>query len=198
MRVPHVLALVGLRCAGKTSAGRLAAARAGVPFHDLDAEIAARRAPGALRAPSVQSATTAGEILAELGEPAFRGFEAEALEALVDLVGPRVLACGGGVVERASNRELLAREALVVWLDAPDAVLATRLTAARHERPPLVPGAPPDQEIAILRARRAPLYAGLAGERLALSGREAPEEVAELVLRAALRRGWPAPRGGGP
>ena len=53
-----------------------------------------------------------------------------------------VLATGGGVLERESNRHLLRDRANVVWLDAPTPVLAQRIAADATHRPPISGAAP--------------------------------------------------------
>ncbi|MGD0484589.1 MAG: shikimate kinase, partial [Gemmatimonadales bacterium] len=81
-RRQHVL-LVGLSGAGKTTVGRLVAAKLGAPFMDLDEEVA-RRAGRAIAA-----------VFEEEGEAAFRAIEAAcARDALAG--PPAVVAAGGG------------------------------------------------------------------------------------------------------
>ncbi len=160
------LALVGLSGAGKSTVGRLLAARLGWPLRDTDALVVAR------------AGRTAAQIFAEDGEARFRELEGAALaETLED--GPAVVATGGGIVLRAENRALLRARARVVWLDAPSDALLARLLA-HDERRPLLDGADPAARLEELRAARAALYAEVAHQRLGAAGRS-PEELCELI-----------------
>lgn len=98
------LILVGLPGSGKTTVGRLAAARLGLPFADCDAlveEIAGMTIP---------------RIFARQGEAQFRCLEQRALLALCG--GARqVIATGGGAVVEEENRKLIKENGFVVFLD---------------------------------------------------------------------------------
>lgn len=178
-----MLALTGLRCCGKTSIGRELAALLGVTFVDLDDEIVAvgQRAGHAV--------SSAGSLLAAVGEPAFRDLESRALLRALERGGTFVLAAGGGVVEREANREALRARALCVHLDAPDSVLVARLERERAVRPALILGESAAQEVPRLRQRRAAHFAELAAFAL-YSGRESVERVAaRLAARIELVHG---------
>jgi len=142
--------LVGLRCAGKSSVGRRLAIELGLSFVDLDDELAAAEGSG----------RAAGELLAELGEEAFRELEARSLADCTSR-GALVLATGGGVVEREDNLSLLRERARVVWLDALDEVLLARRAADDTVRPLLEGSEDPAQELAALGPRRRSLYRSL-------------------------------------
>jgi len=171
----RTIALVGLRCSGKSSVGRALAERLALPFVDLDAELArlARERHGGAERP-------AGAWLAELGEPAFRDLETAALERVLARPAPCVLATGGGVVERAANRSLLAA-CTCVWLQVPAAELARRMEADPTPRPGLL-GPDPTAEIEELERRRAPLYAVL--EPLAVDACAPAADVAARIERS--------------
>ncbi len=140
------LTLIGYRACGKSTAGRAVAALLGWPFVDADTALAER------------AGMSAGDHIRAHGEPAFRDLEQQVLADL--LAGDRamVLATGGGVVLREANRTLLAaRGGLVVYLDAPVAVLVERLTRHAGDRPSLT-GAGVAVEVPRLLAEREPLY----------------------------------------
>ena len=144
--VPHRLTLVGYRASGKSTVGRLAAARLGWPFIDADSVV-----EEALGQP-IRS------FFAEHGEAAFREAEAAALTRVLAGNGCLVLATGGGAVLREDNRTLImARGGLVAYLHAPAAVLQARLSHNAGGRPSLT-GASVADEVAAVLAIRDPLY----------------------------------------
>lgn len=165
---PPLLALIGLRCSGKSTLAPLLAARLRLPWLDLDEQLEPGQSTGAL--------------LRSLGESRFRDLEERALERVLAharaLPGPRptlVLATGGGVVERAPNRALLARDALCIWLRAPIEVLQARLRAsesaaagelAAHAQRPALLGQDAALELPELARRREPAYESIARRRL--------------------------------
>jgi shikimate kinase len=165
------LALIGYRGTGKSTVGRLLAGRLSRTFLDADLEIAARAGR------SIQA------IFAEWGEPTFRDWEERALAELVEAHPAAILATGGGAVLREANRRRLHEFGFVVWLTAPPAVLAGRLTADHRglaDRPALT-AAGTLEEIARVLEARAPLYRGLADAVVETDGRS-PVEVADAVL----------------
>jgi len=174
------LALLGLRCSGKSTVGRLLAAELGRPFVDLDEEVLRLGRYAGWRAAS------AGELLALAGPAVFRELEAAAVRRAFEPSPRTVVATGGGVVERADNRVWLARAARCVFLSVPLAELAARLRADPSPRPPLLGGADPAAELPQLLALREPLYRALA-ETVIECGTDAPERVAARV-RAELEK----------
>jgi shikimate kinase len=149
--------LIGLRGSGKTTLGRLLAARRSVAFVDLDDRTVASSGH-----PSVSA------MFRALGEPAFREAERAALEHALAHEAPAgsVIALGGGTPTAPGARELLGRaraegRVRVVLLEAPPAVLGARLAIAPGDRP-LLMGANFAEEAALLADRRMPLYRTLA------------------------------------
>ena len=104
--------LIGMPGAGKTSCGRALARLLGRPFVDVDEAIATRCGRGA------------AQIIREDGEEAFRAVETE----VTGDYGARsglVIACGGGVVTRPENRDLLRQNGRIVFLDRPVSELSS-------------------------------------------------------------------------
>ncbi len=101
--------------AGKTTAGLRLAAELGWPFLDLDEEI--------VRAHQKSIAA----IFETAGEPAFRELEHRALADALDRANI-VVALGGGALESAANRQLLASDphTLLIYLEAPLDLLIER------------------------------------------------------------------------
>jgi len=138
MHAPNqsTIALVGMRCAGKSVVGRALAQLLGRPFLDLDELLLedARHAG--------EPAEQAGELLARVGELRFRGFESSALRRVLEPCQELVLATGGGSLESASNRGWLQRSARCVWLRADVETLQRRMQADPSLRPALGAGDP--------------------------------------------------------
>ena len=152
------LCLIGLRGSGKSVLGARLAAATGGTFVDLD-EAACRRM-------GVESVTAAFE---RHGEEGFRRAELETFRDLGERLEPgTVLALGGGTPCSEPGRELVERlkrsGAVIAWLDAPDAALASRL--ARGTDRPRLRGASIEEEIATLRAERQRTYRRLADLRV--------------------------------
>ncbi|MEW6070972.1 MAG: shikimate kinase [Planctomycetota bacterium] len=176
----RTVALVGLRCTGKTSVGRSLAVRLGRPFVDLDERTAARGRAAGWTAPA------AGDLLAAAGLAEFRRLEADALDEVLDAAlaagEPIVLATGGGVVETPRCRGRLARDAVVAWLTAGVEELGRRLRSDPTARPSLT-GADPVAELAVLLKRRAPLFREVATWTIDCGDRGIDEVAAELHTR---------------
>lgn len=170
--------LIGLRGSGKTSIGRMLAARLGRTFHDLDEEALA-----------LSDAGSVAEVFANRGEAEWRRLEARACRELLLRWGC-VIALGGGAPMTVEIREaILAARARgthrVVWLDADAEILAARLDDHGGERPALLEddsGTPAGalEETARLRLMRAPTFAKLADFRIDCDA--PPETVLERVV----------------
>lgn len=158
------LVLVGPPGAGKTTIGRLAAARLGVPFRDTDTDVE----------------TTAGKTVPEIffddGEPAFRELEREAVRrALAEHDG--VLSLGGGAVLSAETRALLKGHRVVfLSVGLTDATKRVGLSAPRP-----VLGLNPRAQLRELLDARLPLYREVAAAEVATDGLT-PQQVLAAVL----------------
>jgi XRE family aerobic/anaerobic benzoate catabolism transcriptional regulator len=102
---PYV-ALIGLRGAGKTTLGRRLAKHRDVPFFELDREV--EREYGA----------TIGEILQLHGQPGYRRFERESLQAVLSANPAAVIETGGGLAADPETLPLLLEHSLAVWVRA--------------------------------------------------------------------------------
>ena len=157
--------VVGPPGAGKTTVSELLAARLGVPFRDVDADIVAL------------AGKPISDIFTDDGEPAFRALEEEAVaKALVEHEG--VLALGGGAVLSATTRERL-REHTVVFLNVgmAEGVRRTGLSSAR----PLLSGVNPRSTFKALLDARLPLYREVATVEVLTDALD-PQQVTDAVI----------------
>ena len=176
------IALVGLRGAGKSTLGPLLAARLGLPFRELNAEIAQ------------DAGMPAGEVMALYGEAAYRRRERAALERLAE-GPPLVLTAAGGIVADAETYNLLLAQFLTIWLRATPEEHMTRVRAQGDERP--MQGNP--QAMAELRAILDARTTAYARARLMVdtSGRT-PQQILKLIqtdLRPLITRSTLVRRG---
>ena len=141
-----VVALLGLRGAGKTAIGKRLAAKLRVPFVELDREI--EQAAG----------LSLGEIFALHGEDYYRRVEREVLGRLLAEPRPVVLAAGGGLVTSKETYALLRRRALSVWLRARPEDHWNRVVRQGDKRP-MAEHPQAMAELRRLLSAREPLYA---------------------------------------
>ncbi len=163
--------LVGMMGAGKTTVGSLVASRLGLQLADTDAAVEA------------EAQASVAAIFENQGEARFRELESRAVMTAAGT--DAVVACGGGVVLDAANRQRIRESGLVIWLDAPVEVLVERL--AQGAGRPLLSGGEPAERLAEIAAARSGAYAAAAHHRVVTAGRT-PDEVAEEVV--ALWLSW--------
>ena len=162
------VAIVGYMGSGKTTVGRALAHALGREFVDLDRAVVKR------------AGRTIPQIFAESGEEHFRDLEHTILLDALDGCPPSILACGGGVVLRPDNRELL-RETATVFLREDTRVLYDRTRGADR---PLRSASLGEFERRYI--ERLPLYREVADIEVQVGGRP-PAEVAEEVIRCLSR-----------
>ena len=164
------LVLTGFMGAGKSTIGRLLAARLHWDFLDLDAHLEAR------------TGATIPELFARHGEAHFRRLESSALASALGR-DRTVLALGGGTPEELTNRLLLEQTpaTFTIFLDAPFPTLYDRCMLQDVARPVLA-----DPAAAQLRfERRHPLYRRMAGLTIATSDQTPAQTVDALLLALA-------------
>ena len=161
--------LTGFMGAGKTTVGRLVAARLGIPFVDLDDVV------------SEATGSPVREIFAGRGEAEFRRLESEALGRVIDR--DAVIATGGGTPCQADNLARMRARGLVVAL-AVSLDAACRRIGDPSTRPLL---ARPREEIERLYRDRLPIYRQ-AHAVVATDGKS-PDQVAGEVADLAARAG---------
>ncbi|HCN70632.1 MAG TPA: transcriptional regulator [Pusillimonas sp.] len=120
--VPSRIALVGLRGAGKSSAGPLLARALEMPFVELNT-LVAERAGMAL-----------SEVFSIYGQAGFRRLERDCLEQVIAHYPQVIIATGGGIVAEPATYELLLHSFLVCWLHATPEVHFQRVMKQHDAR----------------------------------------------------------------
>jgi shikimate kinase len=156
--------LTGFMCSGKTTDGKAAADKLGIPFLDLDAELEKR------------SGISIWTLIEQSGIAEFRRLESEILldsrqflqkqllSSHLDARKPEaVIATGGGSVLIAENRNFLMQPGnAVIWLDPPFPLLLERIRLSQR---PLLHGLC-DGEILKVYNERLPFYQNTCTHRL--------------------------------
>jgi shikimate kinase len=106
--------LVGFMASGKSTVGRVLAARLRWRFEDVDHLI------------EVREKTTVAEIFARHGEAYFRAAEREIL-ALLQPLRHVVIATGGGTFADPDNRAAINMDGASIWIDVPLTELVARI-----------------------------------------------------------------------
>jgi XRE family aerobic/anaerobic benzoate catabolism transcriptional regulator len=141
-----LVALVGLRGAGKSTIGRALSNKLSVPFFELDALV--EEAAGL---------SLAG-IFSLHGEAYYRRLAREVLTRFLAETEAGVLATGGGLVLDREAWKLLQKRCRTVWLQATPDDHWQRVLAQGDERPSAASPHARDELRALLKARE-PLYA---------------------------------------
>jgi XRE family aerobic/anaerobic benzoate catabolism transcriptional regulator len=138
-----LVALLGLRGAGKTAIGERAAARLELPFIELDTLIAER------------AGMSLGSIFEMHGGAYYRRLEREELERLIRAGARGILATGGGLVTDHATFARLRAEAVTVWLKASPEDHWSRVVEQGDARPMANRRDAMKELRGLLRARRA-------------------------------------------
>lgn len=168
--IRHLVFLLGFMGCGKTTVGRLLAARLGWSFVDLDGELERRQG------------RTINQIFAEQGEPYFRQAERWLLEEIVHdgQRVPTVVALGGGTFAQPANVELIrSHGGITIWLYCSLEELRRRCRGVSHR--PLFRDA---TSFELLYQQRLPYYQQ-ADFRVDADRRD-PLMVVEEILRCAV------------
>jgi XRE family aerobic/anaerobic benzoate catabolism transcriptional regulator len=141
----RVVALVGLRGAGKTTIGRKLAARLRRQFTELDALI------------EDTAGLTLPNIFEVHGESYYRQLEREVLESFLSGKTTAVLATGGGLVTNEDTYAFLRNNCVTIWLKAHPQDHWSRVLA--QDPRPMAGDPNAMQNLQAILRRREPLYA---------------------------------------
>jgi len=161
-----LVALIGLRGAGKSTLGAKLAEALKAPFVELDKEVE-REAGAAL-----------GEVFAMYGQDAFRRFERRALERVLTQHERAVVAVGGSLVTDPATYDLLLNRCRCIWLKTSPQEHMSRVIAQGDMRPFKGRSAALD-EIRKLLDDRESLYSR-AGATIDTSGKSVKQSLTEL------------------
>lgn len=160
------IVLIGYRGTGKTTIAGILAHKTGFALRNLDAMI-------------VEWETkTIPEIVEENGWNYFRDVETEVLEEVTEEEG-QILDCGGGIILREQNREMLKKAGPVFWLTADIDTIVERIKTD-NQRPSLT-GKSFIDEIEEVLLEREPLYRACA-DHVIPTDRLTPDEAAKEIL----------------
>jgi XRE family aerobic/anaerobic benzoate catabolism transcriptional regulator len=139
----RLVALLGLRGAGKTAIGKRAAERLGATFIELDDRVSAR------------AGVSLGQLFELHGGDYYRKLEREELERLIASGETGIVATGGSLVTDHGSLELLRRSAVTIWLKAKPQDHWSRVVAQGDARPMANRSDAMNELRTLLRARRA-------------------------------------------
>jgi len=167
---PRVVALLGLRGAGKTTIGKALARRLHVRFVELDRRI------------EKAAEMSLAEIFSLYGEDYYRRLERETLAQVLAENRAMVLATGGGIVATPDTYAMLKKAAITVWLKADPEDHWNRVVR-QGDRRPMADHPQAMADLRALLATREPLYAS-ADHAVETSGRS-PAAIVEDILPVA-------------
>ncbi len=159
--------LIGFMGTGKSLVGKVLEQHTGFARVDTDEIISSR-----LKMPIEK-------IFSTHGEERFRDLETETLRSL-SAEEPAIIVTGGGIVLRSENVDLLKRLGAVVWIDADEVTLRTRIH--RLSDRPRLQTANPEATLSELLEDREALYRSAADLRVDISQKN-PEQIAALILK---------------
>jgi len=164
------LILIGYRCSGKTSVGKIVAKRTGMGFYDTDDMIVKK------------TGRSIEEIVEREGWDRFREIERDVVREASELENA-VIATGGGVVIDEENVKNLKENGYIVWLEGDTDILMDRMEKDREAgsaRPSLT-GIDPAAETRNVLEMRTPLYRK-AADFVINTDKLLPDKVAEKIM----------------
>lgn len=161
--------LIGYRGTGKSTVGKVIAARLGCELLSTDAEI-------------VKSAgQTIPQIVEQHGWEYFRDLETKMCQGLTGKDG-LVLDTGGGAILRPQNVDMLKRTGKLFWLTASVETIAKRI-GSDTQRPSLTGTKSFIDEIQDVLRERAPKYQAAADHVIETEGKSVSQVADEILAR---------------
>lgn len=170
------IVLIGYRCCGKTSAGRLIAGKLGRRFIDTDEMI------------TEIAGCSIDEIVSSKGWQHFRDIERDVIKD-VSSMNNMVISAGGGVIIDEVNVKNLKANGFLVWLYADVETIKKRLNADKGSaanRPSLTGDDPSDEIVKVLEYRN-PLYKNACDMAVDTSHLDM-NEVVEIIIEEIEKR----------
>ena len=161
------IVLMGYRGTGKSSVGRLLAARLGRELVSIDAEIVKR------------AQRSIPEIVAQEGWEYFRDLESDICRELASR-DQLVIDAGGGAILRAQNVEALKKNSTVFWLTASVETIVKRI-GGDNQRPSLTGTKSFVDEIQGVLRERTPKYQAAADHSIATDDQSINQLVEALL-----------------
>lgn len=161
------IVLVGYRGTGKSTVGKVLAARLGRPVVSTDAEIVRR------------AGQTVPEIVAQHGWEHFRDLESTVCQDFSGRDG-LIIDTGGGAILRPQNVECLKKTGTIFWLTASVSSIASRI-GSDTQRPSLTGTKSFIEEIEEVLAVRSPKYQEAADHIIPTDGRSI-NQIVDTIL----------------
>ncbi len=117
------LAFIGLRGAGKSTLGEMAAQKISLPFQELNDDI------------EKVSGIPVNEVMALYGIDGYRKLELQSLKKIVNSRNSLVLAVAGGIVNQPETYRYLLHNCTTIWLKARPEEHMARVRGQGDERP---------------------------------------------------------------
>lgn len=117
------ICLVGLRGAGKSTLGALAAEQLGIAFVELNSEI------------EDHAGMPVSEVMALYGQEGYRNLEAQAISRIIATHDALILAVAGGIVAEPATYNRLLAHFHTIWLRTSPEEHMARVRAQGDERP---------------------------------------------------------------
>lgn len=168
--------LIGMKACGKSTVGRLLTKRLDVDFIELDSEIEKKHFQ------KKNGKLVFREIFRHYGADYFRKLESKILNNISKekKLKKFVLSCGGGTPLNEKNQKILKEIGVVIFLDAKDSVLLTRMI--KDGIPSFFPYPDdPKKSLNELLKKRRPIYEKIADKIISFD-KESPKELVEKII----------------